>query len=763
MSFNLIYAHGSYAPAYERFGSQISAIHFIGPNKPWNSLSFRSPFSSQPIQSATTARQAYDYDSLVNQWFNVYDRHYRSQLVQQPRFEARHYQSAWNQTAVPPPSQDVLNLDQLRRLAIEGISAASTTPYDRPLDEQRPRGQYQSMPLEGRVDLMPPKAEASVEVSLTVDMVDAFEEEKRSESLSTTSFEEDPRTPVPRTIDLPGQTPLRWYTLPTPGPDDLPPSPHIRSIPLPPVTPGVGRDTPTLLSFSTPSAPESPSNRLSKLKSRQLEHHRILSPLPAIFTKPDQHKPPARPHSPTMLIWNPAIEPPPTGTPAVTAFPTDTYFPNAWDASPVKLDKQTHQEPRTPLPDSKALFEPLPRTDIPETLIRQGHYRNVTGENHEGATPSPDSTKVKPVFPWEERPRHLPSRVFPVVDSPKPALFLSPESQSSRTSSELPTTPEMKPGTPPRMLSPLHGAPPSFTYPNAWDTDPSIKKYASRLVRPPATQTLAPAFEEGWEKAKNSWDDKVEASSRDGDVEDEGEDSEEEKAVEKEDEKPTEDILEPKSMNQIRSRRGSSALTVRSVVETLQYRDIGVQTEARELKSEGVQTISPPPLKNIEAPKKPTLSGKRHWTPASRPNIPPSVTMHDAESAQGDSPTSTSYPTAETRLRSPTLRSPSTRLPIPPIASPPVHSKSAFISQNRVASSPASSTSVISRQASNDSSVASPISSVGPLSPSEGQTISSPRKSGRVWDPARGVELFKRGSEEVLARFLKMGTWEDER
>ncbi|EEB97150.1 hypothetical protein MPER_03587 [Moniliophthora perniciosa FA553] len=39
--------------------------------------------------------------------------------------------------------------------------------------------------------------------------------------------------------------------------------------------------------------------------------------------------------------------------------------------------------------------------------------------------------------------------------------------------------------------------------------------------------------------------------------------------------------------------------------------------------------------------------------------------------------------------------------------------------------------------------------------------MSSLRKSGRVWDPARGVELFKRGSEEVLARFLKMGSWEE--
>lgn len=56
----------------------------------------------------------------------------------------------------------------------------------------------------------------------------------------------------------------------------------------------------------------------------------------------------------------------------------------------------------------------------------------------------------------------------------------------------------------------------------------------------------------------------------------------------------------------------------------------------------------------------------------------------------------------------------------------------------------------------------SPPSSVSPLSPPDQPPLNSPmRKGSRVWDPARGVELFKRGSEEVLARFLKMGSWEE--
>ncbi|KAJ3907252.1 hypothetical protein F5879DRAFT_555034, partial [Lentinula edodes] len=47
----------------------------------------------------------------------------------------------------------------------------------------------------------------------------------------------------------------------------------------------------------------------------------------------------------------------------------------------------------------------------------------------------------------------------------------------------------------------------------------------------------------------------------------------------------------------------------------------------------------------------------------------------------------------------------------------------------------------------------------------EGQpiaSVASSRKSGRVFDPARGVKLFKRGLAEVLARFLKMSSREEE-
>jgi glycogenin glucosyltransferase len=138
-----------------------------------------------------------------------------------------------------------------------------------------------------------------------------------------------------------------------------------------------------------------------------------------------------------------------------------------------------------------------PRRLFPLLCCKQGHYRNVTGENHD-ITPSPDRNKVrKIIFPWEENPRPLPGRVFPDSDAPSPSLFLSPASQS-QTSTTNPSTPEMRgPTGPSRIspLSPLRSLSSSLNFVNAWDNDPAIQKYATRLVKPPQLPIpLAPAL-----------------------------------------------------------------------------------------------------------------------------------------------------------------------------------------------------------------------------------------------------------------------------
>ncbi|KAF8078871.1 glycosyltransferase family 8 protein [Lyophyllum atratum] len=777
----------TYAPAYERFGSQISAIHFIGPNKPWSALSYRTPFSSQSTAASDSRQQAYDYNSLVDRWYAVYDKHHRSQaLSQQPRFEMKRYESAWNERRVPAasaPAEDILNLEDLKRLALEGMNAAARTPYDdKPSDDKAPEGQYQSLPLEGRVDLMRLKV-----LSLTVEepapeegpRVKEVAKEKNRPEVLDVSNEEDLRTPTARHGSLPGVSSPQWRMLSTPEPSEVPPSPHPHPIPLPPVTPPAGYD---LQPFQPPSEPESPSKPTLPHDEKQSAPSPPQDQPPQAEHQAEHRKDPPRSRSPTMLLWNPAVEPPPTETPLSSAFPSSTYFPNAWDSSPSKATQQPHTPniPHTPVPDSGALFEPLPRPEIPESLVRQGHYRNVTGEDQHGATPSPDHTKIKHVFPWEEKPRHLPGRVFPVADSPKPSLFLSPESQTSQTSSsEVPTTPETKSSLPPPVLSPLYGLPSSFTYPNAWDTIPSIKRYASKLARPPAPQPLAPAFDDHWDRRRTtSWDEKAEASSRDGDVEDEGDESSEEPVAGA---AAWDDDNMPQSAKALqRSRRGSAARTIAEI--RARYRDFGVQTIPREMRAQGVQTTtpvtSPEPQSAIspEAENKPTLSNKRHWTPSGRPNVSPTVTVHDSENGRDVSAASAvpfpssgpqrrlsksspQSPSLTTHIRSPLASSPSPQASRPmKINTPPLKSpiRSPHSPANPIA--PA-----VTRQPSNDSSLGSPASSIGPVSPSDGQPIPSPqRKGGRVWDPARGVELFKRGSEEVLARFLKMGSWEDE-
>ena len=632
------------------------------------------------------------------------------------------------------------------------------------------------MPLDGRVDLMRPKMQKEEDQEYHANV----EDKRMPQTLQTLSGDDAPLTPLAgqSLAPLAGQslapstgqslTPLAGRTnLPpsTPGLYQVPPSPRPHTITLPPITPTHRSVGPHHFRTSKPQSPSTSGHALhrSPEKAQEYNHlpHRHTHPQKEPHFSVEKHSAPPRPRSPTMLIWNPAVEPPPTSLPPASAFPSDTYFPNLWDPSTYKKSGQSHP-PKSLFPDSAALFEPLPPPEIPESLVQQGHYRNVTGEDELGAIPSPDRTKVKHVFPWEEKPRHLPGRVFPAVDSPKPSLFLSPESQTS--SSEMPTTPETKSSHLLPALSPLSGFPADFNYTNAWDTIPSIQKYAEKLAQPPTPKTLAPAFEDkNWNKrGRSSWEERTEVSSRDGDVEDEGDDTADERPH---DSSPDDD----KGIDSSASgrRRSKHAPPVERNIK--QYREIGVQTDPREVRTQAVQT-SPLGEKSPERSpgkvRRPTMSGRRWWTPSSRHDVPPLVTTQDFDITP-NRPQSAGTASLDTPLRgekqplhpSP-LRSPIAALPSPrklhstDLAGP---KSTSLRPPHAIPSSPA-----ISSQTSNSSSLGSPISPIDPHSPSESQLNSPrPRKAGRVWDPARGVELFKRGSEEVLARFLRMGSRED--
>ncbi|THH33156.1 hypothetical protein EUX98_g1061 [Antrodiella citrinella] len=312
---------------------------------------------------------------------------------------------------------------------------------------------------------------------------------------------------------------------------------------------------------------------------------------------PQQHSSPNHviPHdqmprspSPPKVTWNPAVEPPPHDPPTQSAFPVDTYFPNIWDQAPSQIHDATYQsfpsDPTTPQPKSPAVFfDPPPPSTIPEQLLREGRYSNVLGhptqEQSPGipsAGPTPDRNKVKSVFPWEDKPRHVPRRVFPSSDLPPADKFVE-EVKVSPVSPRNPT--HGRTNSQPHTHSPPGGFPPQLSFSNAWDNVPSIQKFASKLLHPrQPSLTLPPTPDNSWRKReRREWQERQDASSMDGDDEDEGESD---ASVES-------DGNDKKGKQ--RSRASSSASAPAPSRGKKEYRMRGVQTVSPEMMNKGVQ------------------------------------------------------------------------------------------------------------------------------------------------------------------------------
>ncbi|KAJ3823284.1 glycogenin [Lentinula raphanica] len=812
----------TYAPAYERFGKHISAIHFIGPNKPWKSIQYRAPFLSQQQHQLQhePSQRAYDYDSLVDKWFDVYDSHYRAEtIIPETTFEVQRYVSAWDEQnqkgASTPVVSDtrarVLDLEELRRLAIQGINSAGLAA-----DNRTGEGEYKSMPLEGRVDLMRPQP-------LQPPLESAEEREDH------TQLSVDTQQPLASGV--------RGHSPRTPGPNEIPPSPHPRPIPLPP--------TPSSSSMSESShhygeeeqhhgyqAPlAQPQRHFEHHSSDSITSHEQVPPAiqhpsprfqPSLSSKQTtaEFHQQSRPPSPPKLLWNPAIEPPPNTAPPPSAFPSDTYFQNIWDQPPSKHHDRTHPHPHyitSPTPDSGAFFEPPPPSQIPERI--QSQYTNVIGEVHHDsyAAPNPNLDKVKHVFPWEDRPRSKPGRVFPASDVPPPMLFTSPmpaeePAESDRGSSPEPVEEAFSPPAKPLPPPPPKGLPTTLSYANAWDTVPSIQRYASRLVRPPPPQPPPIPFDSEdyrhFRRGKRSWDEKTDASSRDGDDEDNTDSDDDEPVVSRLADSDNETSISG-STSRTRSRRSSSAsYGVKS--KRKEYRVRGVQTISPEMREQAVQVsilVESPKVSNtlklmqdqkVGSPRRSSLtlqtSGTRRpqWAPSLVPSaLPPVVSsgrggspeprvlnmmgtstgpsgnaeLSSRFSPQADplSPREFGFRSSPTAIKPSTPARTSSSSTITPlnanVAVPPARVQRSSESPQGGGAPPLGPL----RHPSNESTT--PPSSAGPVSPPESQnlaSVASPRRAGRVFDPARGVELFKRGSEEVLARFLKMSSWEEE-
>nr|BDD37072.1 putative glycogenin [Rhizopogon roseolus] len=725
----------TYAPAYERFGSQISVVHFIGPNKPWHSIPYRAPGSSatqalspqmqQPPVSEPANKQpqqAYSYGSLVDRWYNIYDRHYRSKPITPDSIPVSKRVSVWDDETNASASAMVqspgasggspLGLDVLRRLALQGMGALGFRTGDRSQGD----GEYKSMPLDGRIDLMRPRPAKQNQPE------EQSHDQSAPEPADSDSDPDDvtpnPTTPVQQMSSLPSGSPARWTTLPTPNCDEVPPAPYTRLLSLP----------------STPFSEGSPSYKPF------MRGNQAKSPLSLQERRMER----SRPTSPPLLSWDAAVEPPPKSLSTPSAIPRDTYFPNIWDESPSKhRDRATSSSsgkssetdatsteviPDQANPSPQTLFSPPPVPDIPRMLLQLGHYRNVTGPPVQGGTapPTPDRSKVKRVFPWEERPRASPARVFPEEEPPLPgSIFMQSPPRSA-----------VPPSTPPRRLnrdfgaqlplpSPLAGFP-SFPGGNMWDGVPGIHKFASKLARPAGPTPLASAF--GDTPTMKPWEEKSATSSDDADVEDEADSS----SNDEDDDKQT--------ATKGRS-RSSSVSTAR---RKKKYRSFGMQTDVKEMCSQSVQvsaeqdaTAKPSSRSRAES-----VSMKKQWQPSSSLRLPP--VMDVAAGAE------------------PGLLSPATpqALTLPPSVSVPVESTVGSAMNGSLETlSPLkmperhgeAKLGVKGFEASRPRSV----------SPNEGHspsTPSTPSRVSRVWDPSRGVELFKRGSEEVLARFLKISS-----
>ncbi|KAG8947216.1 glycogenin glucosyltransferase [Tulasnella sp. 424] len=562
---------------------------------------------------------------------------------------------------------------------------------------------------------------------------------------------------------------------------------------------------------------------------------------------------------------------------------------SASEHSPARFHDEP-QEERSP----EDFFIPPPQSAIPSQLIREGHYAALTSVN-----PEPDEKKASPLFPWETKPRPPPGRVFPDMPSvpgktsPTGALTqrrfdrgrgrTPPPVQSPPSSIPFPKA--ARTPTPPRAPSPIpkhvtrafthdwraEQKAPALAFPapdkpgfaNAWDTVPSIQRYASRLVQPtPGFSILQPPKVESPHSTypETPWAEKIEdsdAASHEADDEDDESDLE-----------PGSGYHSPRGDGRRGARRGSGVrsppnrsgrrgppvVKVDKGIETdvvdskttgtPQYRSVGVQTVPKSTQSRGVQVNRPPyartykssssstsplparvplpevgvgtdeppppprriPLSRVRteqtvafAPTPPAIPSQQSSRQGSRKTSP--IRTGVISPRMGDQPSFMPMvlkepPKGTAVSYSPTITTPAASEP--PSAGPFGRGSgfSAGTSSNRNSAlfstgtnrdsiftdthtTPRSSVIIeglpISkgqvphiRTSSNETGLTgptatSPPSSVGPPSPAEDDAgTSAPRTrkpTGRKWDPQRDVDIFKNDTQNVLARFLKMGAF----
>ncbi|KAL4063643.1 glycosyltransferase family 8 protein [Scleroderma yunnanense] len=473
----------TYAPAYERFGSQISAIHFIGPNKPWHSLPYRTIGSSSTQTTTSMSEQTssadttppyqriYDYASLEDRWHDVYDRHYRSQSgVAKSDFQVPKCLSAWDERSNTDTSKrdstgSIFSRNDLRHAALEGTNSLGTLSSIGATGE----GEFRNMPLEGRFDLIRPLTRAERKQREHALPTPSSSQSTKVSSVIPSQSLEEPSTPVNQAVSLPSVPSVQRTILSTPDPNKFPSAPRTQLLSLPP----------TPLHNDALSYQPTPTREI------------------AIATDSPQAGFVCLPTPP--LLKQDAVTEPSSDYPLSSSFQTDTYFANDLLGPSTPSTSSAISATFGDMLETSVKISPLrfqckldtshnPSTDVRHLLLRQSSYYN---NSEEKGSSGPDRTQLKPIFPWEERPRRAPGRVFPSDDLPSPGTV----SVYPFTATTVSSTPErMASGYLSALSSPFRDI--FHNPPNTWDDMAGVRKNPSKLRPPvppsPLAQSSAP-------------------------------------------------------------------------------------------------------------------------------------------------------------------------------------------------------------------------------------------------------------------------------
>ena len=197
----------SYAPAYQRYGRGILAAHFIGADKPWSRARPQRSRSQAPYSSSSSVVAVNDYRTLLSKWHDLFEQHYGRpadgtdggegevevrhtdrgvEIIERVEKKGRKfvvptYEAVWDavgaQSQHQPPfsssqqqQRSAGKIDDLKRFFASGPLSSNKFlktwgGMEIYLDEKSvsaadagEKGVYFSMPIEGRLSLLPPKS-----------------------------------------------------------------------------------------------------------------------------------------------------------------------------------------------------------------------------------------------------------------------------------------------------------------------------------------------------------------------------------------------------------------------------------------------------------------------------------------------------------------------------------------------------------------------------------------------------------------------------